>query len=197
MILASQNTVEYKEKYIEMMIASAPYFSELFGVTIWSALEHLFVQGKNLFSYQHCSVSIRNDIITGMALCYGYQTKAKENLNTGLLLFRSLRFKMLRNVKLLMQMNKTIGKLSEGDYYISNIAVFQQFRRQGIGKNMLIEIEGIATKDNSKRMVLDVENENKPAISLYKSIGYETTNQFQIKNKKLHINFLRMKKQLK
>ncbi len=106
------------------MKLSASYFSKLFGKNNCSVLEHLFVKEKNLVIYQHCFVSIKKDEIAGMALCLKFKTKTKENINTGLLLFKSLRFNMIAKINILLQMNKTIGKMSERDFYISNIAVF-------------------------------------------------------------------------
>jgi ribosomal protein S18 acetylase RimI-like enzyme len=186
----------YKKEFSEMIIASANYFTWLFGKKIKIVLEKLYVRKNNLFSYEHCYIVKKDDKIASMVLCYDYLTKKQENLNTGWLLFRFLNFNILKRLPVLLEMNKTIGQLSEGDFYISNIATFENFRRKGIAKKLLLECEKIALNKNTKRMVLDVEKENIPAISLYESLGYIISDRYHINSKKVDLNFFRMTKSL-
>jgi len=187
----------YKKEFVEMIITSANYFLWLFGTKIKTVLEKLYVRPNNLFSFEHCYIIKKGDEIASMVLCYDYLTKKQENLNTGWLLFRFLNFNVLKRLPILLQMNKTIGQLNEGDFYVSNLITFEKFKRQGIAKKLLSEVEKIALNKKMKQMVLDVEKENSPAISLYKSLGYVICNNFHIKSKKENLEFFRMTKTLK
>ncbi len=180
-----------------MILRSADYFNKLFGENIQPVLEKLYVRGKNLFSYQHCYVAKKDHEIASMVLCYDYETKRRENLRTGWLLFRFLKSNFIKKIPVLMQMNKTIGHLIPGDFFISNIATFDKYKREGLAKKLLSECEHIASNKQLKRMKLDVEKENMPAISLYESMGYIISEKFDIKSKKIDLEFLRMVKNIK
>ncbi len=57
--------------------------------------------------------------------------------------------------------------------YISNIAVFPQHRRKGIGRLLLRKAAEQARKKGAESISLEVRPSNTAAISLYKSEGYE------------------------
>ncbi len=56
--------------------------------------------------------------------------------------------------------------------HIVSIAVHPKWRRRGIGSKLLMKIEEEFKKRNIKVFVLEVEVNNKPAISLYEKHGY-------------------------
>ena len=59
-----------------------------------------------------------------------------------------------------------------GDYYISNIAVYPEYRGLGIAKRLLEAVMEKARNAGSKRIILDVEANNREAIGLYTGTGY-------------------------
>lgn len=54
-----------------------------------------------------------------------------------------------------------------------NVAVFPEFRRLGIAKLLLDELENTLAKNGVVTLALEVRVSNEPAIELYKSRGYE------------------------
>ena len=60
--------------------------------------------------------------------------------------------------------------LDEGN--ITNVAVDERYRRLGIAKKLLEEIEKIAVKTDVKTLYLEVRESNLPAISLYKKCDF-------------------------
>ncbi len=56
---------------------------------------------------------------------------------------------------------------------IVNVAVDKLFRRQGIGRAMLEELMRIGEKQGAFAYTLEVRASNRPAISLYESLGFE------------------------
>lgn len=69
-----------------------------------------------------------------------------------------------------------LSDLEENDYYFAIVAVEEDSRGQGIG-SFIIE-EGIkeARKQGCKRVVLDVDFENKAALGFYKKLGFKKFN---------------------
>ncbi|NLB42202.1 MAG: ribosomal protein S18-alanine N-acetyltransferase [Clostridiales bacterium] len=57
--------------------------------------------------------------------------------------------------------------------HITNIAVHPDYRRQGIGGQIINTLMKTAIKAGIERMTLEVRVSNHPAIALYKSFGFE------------------------
>ena len=55
---------------------------------------------------------------------------------------------------------------------ILTVAVLPEYRRQGIAKEFLRQIEEWAQARGASAMMLEVEHTNESAIELYKSLGY-------------------------
>ena len=66
-----------------------------------------------------------------------------------------------------------VGLIEYGNIgHIISIAVHPKWRRKGIGSKLLMKIEEEFKRRNIKIFVLEVEVNNKPAISLYEKHGY-------------------------
>ena len=78
---------------------------------------------------------------------------------------------------------KLIGFILSGFHEIGNIkycydggtGVIKEFRRKGIAENLLKELFQIFHRKNIKYFILEVLENNKPAINLYKKYGFEIT----------------------
>jgi len=197
MITYRDATIDDSEDFIRLIINTAPYFPKLFGKRISLALKKLFIDNHNLFSHNHVLVAQWDGQNAAMSLSYSHKEKEKENLRTGMLLFKYLNLGMLRNISRLIKFNSSIGFIPVNSYYVSNIMTFEPFRHHGIGSMLLRKIENIAKKKTCNKIILDVEEENHSAISFYEYLNYIKTVEFVIKfstNFKLH--FLRMGKNI-
>lgn len=73
--------------------------------------------------------------------------------------------------------NKVLGYigisciLDEG--YITNVAVFPECRRQGIGKALLERVFSLARDEGLSFVSLEVRESNTPAITLYEALGFK------------------------
>ena len=68
---------------------------------------------------------------------------------------------------------------------VRDVAVHPDFRRQGIGRELLKKIELHATRTGCCRVTLEVRQDNKPAQELYQSLGFapgEPMQEFWIKH---------------
>ncbi|MEV0805382.1 GNAT family N-acetyltransferase [Micromonospora sp. NPDC050200] len=61
--------------------------------------------------------------------------------------------------------------------WLYDISVEEPYRRSGYGKAVLAAVEAVAREAGATRLGLNVFGHNEPAISLYRTCGYEVTTQ--------------------
>ncbi len=66
-----------------------------------------------------------------------------------------------------------IGYVAGAEIHIANVAVSPPFRRQGIARQLLLDVLGNAGL-GCVRAILDVRESNQPAIALYQGLGFRT-----------------------
>jgi len=66
-----------------------------------------------------------------------------------------------------------IWKANKDQFYVSNLAIAQSFRRRGIAKCLLRATETLAHRWGCSSIWLHVEEDNIPALNLYQRNGYE------------------------
>lgn len=59
------------------------------------------------------------------------------------------------------------------EVYITNIAVFPEYRNQGLGEKLLSHLCFVSTEENADFVTLEVRKSNKNAIKLYEKCGFE------------------------
>ena len=57
--------------------------------------------------------------------------------------------------------------------FMNNVAVHPQFRQLGIGGTLMKELERLALEKDLVIITLEVRSKNKPAIAMYKKLGYQ------------------------
>lgn len=197
MLIIRKAMPEDSQSFVNLFLLSAPYFPIVFGKNIVYNLWELFQRRKNLFSYEHTFFAEIDGERAGMLLGYDWNTKNRENLNTGLMLLRFGGFKMLLLTPTYLKFNNTVGQFEKGEYYISNVAVYEIFRGKGVGRLLMQLAEDEAKNCGSMKIVLDVERGNVNAINFYRSLGFEENVEFHISLEKgFCLNFLRMIKVL-
>ncbi|MEQ2130461.1 GNAT family N-acetyltransferase [Caldanaerobacter subterraneus KAk] len=197
-ILIKRGKLEYAKDFSELIFLSAPsFFPYLFGPKVKELMENLFKQPKNFFSFEHSIFVEIDNKIAGMVLGYSFEQKIEEELNTGLLLAKYLKGDFLRKLPYLFKAESILGKITKEEYYLSNIAVYSEFRGLGLGSKLLEEIEQEARKLKCKRIVLDVEIENEKAIKLYEKLGYKIIERSPLfKSRDKNFQFFKMQKEL-
>jgi len=197
-LIIRKGKIEDARDFSHLILLSAPvFFPSLFGDNGLEVMENLFRYPGNIFSFEHSYFVEMEKKIAGMVLGYTWKERDQEELNTGFLLFRYLGWDILTRVPYLLRVQSILGKLVAGDYYISNIAVYPEFRGCGLGTSLLKKMEEEAVERGCKMIVLDVEADNRGAIRLYQKLGYnagEGSSVVKIKGKSFE--FFRMRKNI-
>ncbi len=60
-----------------------------------------------------------------------------------------------------------------GEVYITNVAVFPEFRRQGIAKKLIATLLETGENEKAEFVTLEVRKSNFSAISLYEKLGFK------------------------
>jgi len=159
-------------------------------------LKSLFLKPNNLFSFTHTTFIEVKDKTAGMLLGYDFNDSQKDTLKTGILMLMKLNFHSIKIIGNLLKAERTIGKVNKGEFYISNVAVYPEFRGIGLGNELMLNTEKIARSTKNKSMSLDVEIENKGAIKVYKKLGYRIIGDIKILELRKTFKFYRMIKEL-
>ena len=172
-IIIRKGRAEDAQDFPHLVLLSAPtFFSLLFASNAAEVIKNLFQQPGNLFSFEHSYFIEVNGKRAGMVLGYNWERKRREELHTGLLLIKYLKWSFFTRIFYLLKAQGIVGKIAENEYYLSNIAVYPEFRSLGLGTKLLSEIERESRKAGSNKIVLEVETSNQRAIKLYERIGY-------------------------
>ena len=60
-----------------------------------------------------------------------------------------------------------------GSYYVHSVALYPKHRGRGYGRRLMQEAESIARSSELEKVSLHVFEENRAAVNLYESLGYE------------------------
>ncbi|ASJ09379.1 acetyltransferase [Thermococcus siculi] len=194
----AKGTEEEAEHFAELMRLSAPeYFPSLLGEKFREFFKIAFMEKGNLFSHEHVVFAMYEGKIAGMLLGYSWKSKSDEEGKTGWLMMKVLGFDFLKRLPAFISARSGSGKLDENDYYVSNVAVYPEFRGKKIGKALMLKAEGLARESGAKRITLDVERDNEIAIAVYKKLGYTIEREHEVELEGRKYGFYRMVKPLK
>lgn len=178
---AKKNDVKDCSKLIHL---SGPhlfcYLYNLNETDIFTLLEFMCEVENTSYSYKNCLLDVDDDSIRGCIIALPfpiikkYMTnelkffwKVKQGFFPSLFYFLKVFSRLLTALK--------YPKLEDDEYYISNLAVYSEFRGQGIGKKLLNAIEERVKEANYKKISLYVELDNNGAIKLYEKFGFKIT----------------------
>ncbi len=155
------------------VLASPELIAALFGPHAERFWERAFKYPRCGFSYDHSWFLNVNGKPAGIAVGYDYQSQRKEGLRTFLIMIRCLKWTFFKQMSELRQSGDIMAKTREGDYYLSNLAVYPQYRGQGYGTVIMDSLEAMARDMGCKRMVLDTESKKNRTVQFYKRRGYQ------------------------
>ena len=65
------------------------------------------------------------------------------------------------------------SEIKADEYYIGVLCVNKNYRKKGIGKNLIKNVKKIAQDKKCSRIILDVSKDNVKAIKFYNNIGFK------------------------
>jgi len=152
----------------------------LFGKDFEQVVQKQFRTRKSLFSHEHVRIVEIGGKVAGMLLAYTFDQMRAEMARwaTGFLGSIGLGF-LVRLPVMLFRMifrRRDSGPrpswVNPGEYYVANMAVLPEYRRQGLGRMLLADAETRANELRCTRLALDVEAENTAAVHLYEQYGF-------------------------
>ena len=168
------------DSFYELLIMSSPAFESLFGESGEKALKNMFRARNNLFSHQHTVFADADGERAGMLLGYGCREKNAENLSTAALVLWELNVALISRLPVFIRCGMVVGIVNAGDYFISNVAVFPEFRGRGIATDLIARAEREAKKQGAVRLTLEVETHSAGAIRLYEKLGFHVTEEMSV-----------------
>jgi len=155
------------------LLAGEQLIPALFGQNALEFWEKAFRHRKCGFSYEHSWFLDIDDKSVGIAVGYDYQTQKKEELRTFLIILKCLKWTFVKQRNELRQSGEIMARTKEGDYYLSNLAVYPEYRGQGYGTVIMDSLEKMASEAGCRRLVLDAEVVKERTLQFYKRRGYE------------------------
>lgn len=138
------------------------------------ALAHWFTRKGNRFSHEFAQIARWQGEPAGMVLCFS----GKEAAHLSLACRNSIRkVYSLKELATLIWRGMVLGRTHEAEkdeFLIAHVAVFEQFRRKGIATALLEKAVLLARAEGFKKVVLEVEIGNTPAIECYQRYGFVT-----------------------
>lgn len=163
-----------------MTMSDTTFLPFLFGKNFEQVVQKQFRNRRSLFSFEHVRIAEVEGSVAGMLLAYTYDQMRREMARWGAGFLGSVGLGFL--VRLPVMLFHTIFRrrpagprpswVNPGEYYLANMAVFLEFRRQGIGRMLLADAEARARELGCTCLALDVEAENAAAVSLYERYGF-------------------------
>ena len=147
-------------------------FPAIFGSGARGMMQNLFRHRKNLFSFEHSYFIEVDGRKAGMVLGYDWKTRRGEEWRTGLLLIKHMKLGFFARIPALLKALNLVGRVGDNEYYISNVAVYPEFRGASLGTNLLLKMEEEAKSCGAGKIILDVSVDNEGAIRLYNRLGY-------------------------
>jgi ribosomal protein S18 acetylase RimI-like enzyme len=159
------------------IMAAGKYFPFAFGRDAEAILSEGFRSTNTLTSYQKAQVVCVHDEIAGMVVGFTEGEQLAELYETETLFGKLLGVRGLWVLIVMLFMPDSFGKAQPGEFYLYSLAVFPQYRGQGLGKKLLEAVEFRAKKQGFNTISLDVNGDNTRAVTFYKQAGYRIVDQ--------------------
>jgi ribosomal protein S18 acetylase RimI-like enzyme len=182
--------------FSELVTLSSPtLFPVLFGSKVKKLMKKIFPHRRHYYSFDRSFFIEVDGKTAGMAQLHKLKPRRREKINLALLLLKYMKWHLPTCVAPLLRSEKVIRNFSGKDCYLSNVAVYPEYRSLGLGTKLLGAIEEEAKSIGKNRIVLHADITNHGAIRLYEKLGYkieEKIPSLRIKNK--HFEYFKISK---
>jgi ribosomal protein S18 acetylase RimI-like enzyme len=150
-------------------------------------MKKIFPHKRHYYSYDRSFFIDVDGKTAGMAQLHRFRPRTREKFNLAYLLARHMNWRLPASVSALLRSEKIINGFSGRECYLSNVAVYPEYRSLGLGSRLLGAIEEEVKGVGKNRMVLHADVTNHGAIKLYEKLGYrieEKAPALKIRNKR-------------
>jgi ribosomal protein S18 acetylase RimI-like enzyme len=161
--------------------AGNPYFDFLFGIgKSQSVLEAMMRDERSEIALRRAHVLLREDRpIGGFIALAGYELPPARQADL-LTMMREVGRDSIASLRgRLAQTKALFAPVAPDDYYLSKMGLLPEWRAKGLGKRLLHEYLAQGNANGFTTFRLDVSEENKAAVSLYRSAGFEVVERTQ------------------
>lgn len=156
-------------------MAARGLFEHMLGAASSRLMQRMYMQPENEKSFQQTHFAYAGDDIAGM--CNGYSTAQKKQIEsrTNRMMVQYAGWRVLRMAWVGFQLRHIfdfLQQLPDDTFYIQMLAIYPQFRGQGIGQQLLAHAEARAAAHNCHTLALDVDIANTNAIRVYAYTGF-------------------------
>ncbi len=148
-----------------LLMSDKAFLPSLFGDDFDRIIRGIFESGNGLFGYPNVRIVEVENRVAGMLLAYTH-----EQMVTAMAQWETEEERPAADDE--PAPGARSGWVNPGEYYLANMAVFPEFRRQGLGRLLLADAEARARRQGCSRLALDVEAENRDAVRLYERAGF-------------------------
>ena len=157
---------------------------------VCSVLKCLFEFEKNEFSYLNVTIAEIQSKICGLIQCVDRTARRQNHRAMGRKMIRAMGlFPALIRMPRSIQFERLFPDIAADTLYIGHLAAFETFRGQGIAGRMLSFAEQQAKQKRLSKLALDVEIDNRLAISVYQRYGFKTVQKIESSKFEAHFGF--------
>lgn len=154
---------------------------------IYNYIHVFYTKPDVLFSSENVVIKTENGKVCGLLLSVPAEKMKQMDKNMmkyGRELFKTAGFTHAMKMMLRSGLQKYLTVYNQDDeYYISNLAVSEEFRDRGYGVELLEKAEELARKEGYHKLSLAVEFKNSSAKRIYERFGFCQTNQVEFPKK--------------
>ncbi|HEY42160.1 MAG TPA: GNAT family N-acetyltransferase [Dehalococcoidia bacterium] len=143
---------------------------------IYEFLKLFYYYPGSMYSKENAVVEEENGKIRGLLLAYPASDMMKMAFRMLKSIKRMIKIGGLSNfLRMLfrLRLNKYLPGVENDEFYISNLAVFEEYRGQGIATKLLDRAEEMAAAKGLRKLSLYVEIDNHHAKKVYEKRGFQ------------------------
>jgi len=110
------------------------------------------------FSYRNVQIALLDGKVAGMLLAYRL-----PDLEAADVLLDTPDF-----IRPLLELERC----APGSFYINMLATYPRYRGRGVGRGLMVVVEGLATAAGCQTIAVEVFEQNAGALRLYRTLGY-------------------------
>lgn len=168
-----------KEDCVKLIYTSGPnmfsYFLILKEPDVFKSIEVFYTKPDVMFSSNKVFVKTEDERVCGLLLSFPAKDMDEMSRNMGKYGKEIFQVSGFANTfKMLFRggLQKYLNLLGDDEYYINNLAVFDEYRGKGYGVELLNHAEVLAREQGFKKLSLIVEFYNTHAKKVYEKFGF-------------------------